>query len=67
MPRFHDRRAAGRALARLLDAYRGDPRTIVLALPRGGVPVAYEVASALRAPSCAAAMSAAALPVLAPK
>jgi predicted phosphoribosyltransferase len=48
--RFADRRAAGRALAPLLAHYRGDPSAIVLALPRGGVPVAFEVARALGAP-----------------
>lgn len=47
---FTDRNAAGRALAALLDEYRNDPDVIVLALPRGGVPVAYEVATALAAP-----------------
>ncbi len=47
---FRDRRDAGRALARLLGPYgdRGD--VVVLALPRGGVPVGYEVATALGAP-----------------
>lgn len=53
MPRiFHDRRDAGRAIAQALrernEAGRLD--TLVLALPRGGVPVAYEVAEALDAP-----------------
>ncbi len=43
-----DRVAAGQALARLLASYSGCPDAIVLALPRGGVPVAYEIASALR-------------------
>jgi predicted phosphoribosyltransferase len=47
---FHDRRDAGRRLAASLDHYRDNPDVIVLALPRGGVPVAYEVACALRAP-----------------
>lgn len=47
---FRDRSDAGRALARHLGEYVGDPRVRVLALPRGGVPVAYEVARALRAP-----------------
>ena len=47
---FRDRRDAGRALAGLLDEYRGRPDVIVLGLPRGGVPVAYEVATALGAP-----------------
>ena len=47
---FRDRRDAGRVLAGLLDEYRDDPDVVVLGLPRGGVPVAYEVAMALRAP-----------------
>ncbi|UTW07858.1 phosphoribosyltransferase [Pseudomonas benzenivorans] len=42
-----DRVAAGQALARLLSAYRRRPDVIVLALPRGGVPVAYQIADAL--------------------
>ena len=48
--RFHDRREAGRLLADKLTAYANRPEVLVLALPRGGVPVAYEVARALRAP-----------------
>jgi predicted phosphoribosyltransferase len=48
--RFSDRRAAGRFLAQKLAAYANRPDVIVLALPRGGVPVAYEVAAALHAP-----------------
>jgi len=48
--RFRDRREAGRFLARQLSAYANRPDVIVLALPRGGVPVAYEVAAALHAP-----------------
>jgi predicted phosphoribosyltransferase len=48
--RFRDRRDAGQHLAQRLHAYRDDPRVVVLALPRGGVPVAFEVAHALRAP-----------------
>jgi predicted phosphoribosyltransferase len=48
--RFHDRRAAGQALASLLGAYANRPDVLVLALPRGGVPVGAEVASALGAP-----------------
>ncbi len=48
--RFPDRATAGRALAALLTAYRGRPGTVVLALPRGGVPVAFEVACAIGAP-----------------
>jgi erythromycin esterase-like protein/predicted phosphoribosyltransferase len=47
---FRDRRDAGRALAALLEHYRGHPDVVVLGLPRGGVPVAYEVARALDAP-----------------
>jgi erythromycin esterase-like protein/predicted phosphoribosyltransferase len=47
---FRDRRDAGRVLARLLEHYRGQPDVVVLALPRGGVPVGYEVATALGAP-----------------
>jgi predicted phosphoribosyltransferase len=48
--RFVDRRAAGRELARRLDGYAQRQDVIVLGLPRGGVPVAYEVACALDAP-----------------
>jgi putative phosphoribosyl transferase len=48
--RFRDRREAGRRLAELLRAYEHDESVIVLGLPRGGVPVAYEVAEALDAP-----------------
>ena len=47
---FRDRREAGRLLAAKLTAYANRPDVIVLALPRGGVPVAYEVARALGAP-----------------
>jgi predicted phosphoribosyltransferase len=47
---FRDRREAGRLLAGKLAAYANRPDVLVLALPRGGVPVAYEVARALRAP-----------------
>src|SRR5271165_1241738 len=48
-PRFHDRHDAGRALAALLERFRGE-RPVVVAMPRGGVPVAAEVARALEAP-----------------
>jgi len=48
--RFHDRHDAGRKLAALLSRYANDPWVIVLALPRGGVPVAVEVARKLGAP-----------------
>ena len=47
---FRDRREAGRLLAAKLSAYANRPDVLVLALPRGGVPVAYEVARALGAP-----------------
>ena len=47
---FRDRREAGRLLAERLAAYANRPDVLVLALPRGGVPVAYEVARALGAP-----------------
>lgn len=47
---FHDRTDAGRQLAKALAHYKDQPQTIVLALPRGGVPVAYEIAHALRLP-----------------
>ena len=47
---FDNRTAAGRALARTLAGRRWPDPVVVLALPRGGVPVAAEVARALRAP-----------------
>jgi predicted phosphoribosyltransferase len=48
--RFRDRNEAGRLLATKLTAYANRPDVLVLALPRGGVPVAYEVARSLGAP-----------------
>jgi erythromycin esterase-like protein/adenine/guanine phosphoribosyltransferase-like PRPP-binding protein len=47
---FRDRREAGRQLAAKLAGYASRSDVVVLALPRGGVPVAYEVAQALHAP-----------------
>src|SRR6516162_8938126 len=47
---FADREEAGRILARKLDAYSGRGDVVILALPRGGVPVGYEVARTLGAP-----------------
>src|SRR5512132_4373060 len=48
--RFRDRRDGGQWLAADLHAYAGRTDVIVLALPRGGVPVGYEVAATLGAP-----------------
>jgi putative phosphoribosyl transferase len=48
--RFRNRAHAGKVLAERLEGYAGRPRLLVLGLPRGGVPVAYEVAQALGAP-----------------
>jgi putative phosphoribosyl transferase len=49
-PRFPNRRDAGRRLAAELGAYANRADVIVLALPRGGVPVGYEIATALNVP-----------------
>jgi len=48
--RFRDRSQAGRRLATVLQPYASRPNLLILALPRGGVPVGYEVARALNAP-----------------
>jgi putative phosphoribosyl transferase len=47
---FENRRTAGAFLATFLTHYMHQPNVVVLALPRGGVPVAYEVAKRLHAP-----------------
>src|SRR5689334_6060256 len=47
---FRDRREAGEVLAEALAAYRGSDKLAVLGLARGGVPVGWPVATALRAP-----------------
>src|SRR3979411_1764313 len=47
---FRDRTEAGRMRARRLQEFANRDDVVVLALPRGGVPVGYEVAKALRAP-----------------
>src|SRR5437016_12788507 len=48
--RFHDRADAGWKLASRLTSFANRHDVLVLALPRGGVPVAFEVAKALKAP-----------------
>jgi putative phosphoribosyl transferase len=50
MTRFEDRFDAGRFLAGELKHHAGNPNVVVLALPRGGVPVAFEIARAIDAP-----------------
>ena len=49
-PPYRDRHDAGKALAEALSGHAGETNLLVLALPRGGVAVAYEVARALHAP-----------------
>lgn len=49
-PRFRNREQAGQQLAERLHTYAGRDDVVVLALPRGGVPVGYEVAKALGVP-----------------
>lgn len=50
LKRFSSRREAGRSLAKLLQKYAGDPETVVLALPKGGVAVGAEIAHLLGLP-----------------
>lgn len=50
MHEIRDRREAGRLLAEKLRKYEGDPLAVVAALPRGGVVVGYEIATALSVP-----------------
>lgn len=47
---FHNRTEAGQQLAQKLQSYNNEKNTVVLALPRGGVPVAYEIAKQLNLP-----------------
>jgi putative phosphoribosyl transferase len=47
---FHDRNDAGRKLAKALDSYAAREDVLVLGIPRGGVPVAFQVAAELEAP-----------------
>lgn len=50
MTRYFDRKEAGKILAQTLQNFKGKTNTIVLALPRGGVPVAFEIAQELSLP-----------------
>lgn len=47
---LRNRQEAGQKLAQLLEKYKNNPETLVLALPRGGVVVGYEIAQALNLP-----------------
>jgi len=47
---FRDRKEAGRSLANRLSKYKKAENILILALPRGGVPVAFEVAKSLKVP-----------------
>lgn len=47
---FHDRKAAGSQLASRLLSYKNDDNSLILALPRGGLPVAAEIANQLHLP-----------------
>ena len=47
---FRNRTEAGQVLARCLQQYKNQPDVLILGLPRGGVPVAYEVAREMKAP-----------------
>ena len=47
---FRDREEAGRMLADKLSHYRNDPTALILALPRGGVAVGYQLSLALHVP-----------------
>jgi putative phosphoribosyl transferase len=50
MPKFHNRREAGKILAEKLIHFANKPDVLVLALSRGGIPVAYEVSQKLNVP-----------------
>ena len=50
LTQFHDRKEAGKLLAAMLTTYANKQDVIVLALPRGGVPVGFEIAQALHVP-----------------
>lgn len=50
MEQFIDRQHAGRLLAEQLKQYQTEPNLLTLALPRGGVPVAFEIAQTLNTP-----------------